>query len=92
MNVCSSLIYFCCNRVPFCVFQLFSAERKIYNRQDLAIHKRKGDADDKSFKGHPLCQICDNRFLDTDELWRHLRKDHYFCHFCDADGKHIYFG
>lgn len=37
--------------------------------------------------GHPACTFCDQRFLDDDFLYRHLRKDHYFCHFCDADGK-----
>jgi hypothetical protein len=35
--------------------KLFSHERKYYNREDLAIHKRRGDKDDYSFKGHPLC-------------------------------------
>ena len=67
-------------------FQLFSQERKVYSRQQLAQHRRVGDADDTSHKGHPLCQFCDERYLDNDELCRHLRKDHYYCHFCDADG------
>ncbi|XP_067933611.1 E3 ubiquitin-protein ligase ZNF598-like [Watersipora subatra] len=83
-------LYFCEICVEF--VKIFSFERKAYSRTDLALHKRKGDSDDTSFKGHPLCQLCDNRYLDTDELWRHLRKDHFFCHFCDADGSHIYFG
>lgn len=29
--------------------------------------------------------------MDSDELFRHLRRDHLFCHFCDADGKHLYY-
>lgn len=29
--------------------------------------------------------------MDNDELFRHLRKDHLFCHFCDADGLHQYY-
>lgn len=43
------------------------------------------------YSGHPLCQFCDVRYLDSDELFRHLRKDHLFCHFCDTDGKHFYY-
>jgi E3 ubiquitin-protein ligase ZNF598 len=37
--------------------KLFSHERKYYNREELAIHKRRGDKDDYSFKGHPLCNF-----------------------------------
>lgn len=29
--------------------------------------------------------------MDSDELFRHLRRDHEFCHFCDADGLHHYY-
>ena len=70
----------------FDVLQVFPSERKCYSRQQLGEHRRKGDADDKSHKGHPLCKFCDMRYFDNDELHVHLRKDHYFCHFCDADG------
>ncbi|XP_034242189.1 E3 ubiquitin-protein ligase ZNF598 [Thrips palmi] len=71
--------------------KIFSHERRSYNRQELAHHRRKGDLDDKSHKGHPLCEFCDQRYMDNDELFRHLRKDHLFCHFCDADGLHQYY-
>lgn len=71
--------------------KIFSHERRAYNRQDLAHHRRKGDLDDKSHKGHPLCEFCDQRYMDNDELFRHLRKDHLYCHFCDADGFHQYY-
>ena len=66
-------------------YLLFPGERKWYNRADLARHKRKGDPDDKSHKGHPLCTFCDVRFLDEHELYRHLRRDHHLCHICEAD-------
>lgn len=66
--------------------KLFPSERKYYNRHDLAQHRRQGDKDDSSYKGHPLCEFCDDRFMDKDELYRHLRKEHYFCHFCDPEG------
>lgn len=29
--------------------------------------------------------------MDNDELFRHLRRDHLYCHFCDADGLHQYY-
>ncbi|CAL8122875.1 unnamed protein product [Orchesella dallaii] len=69
----------------------FSRERRFYSRGDLAYHKRKGDRDDKSHRGHPLCHFCDRRYFDQDELFKHLRKDHFFCHFCDADGHNFYY-
>lgn len=71
---------------------LFSAERKFYSRHELARHRRIGDMDDKSHKGHPLCNYCELRFLDKDDLWRHLRREHNYCHFCDADGVNLFYG
>lgn len=71
--------------------KIFPFERRCYNRTDLALHNRKGDVDDKSHRGHPLCEYCDVRYLDRDELFRHLRREHYFCHFCDADGSNQFY-
>ena len=71
--------------------KIFSQERRCYTWPDLAQHRRKGDTDDKSHKGHPLCEFCDQRYMDNDELFRHLRRDHLYCHFCDADGLHQYY-
>ncbi len=63
----------------------------MYNRKDLAVHKRQGDADDTSHRGHPLCEFCMTRYMDKDELYRHLRRDHFICHFCEADGQQKFF-
>lgn len=71
--------------------KLFTFERKFYTREELATHRRQGDPNDKSFKGHPLCKYCDERFFDRDDLYRHMRKEHFFCHFCDADGCEEYY-
>ncbi|KRT86116.1 hypothetical protein AMK59_849, partial [Oryctes borbonicus] len=71
--------------------KIFTFERRCYTRSELAMHRRKGDTDNKSHRGHPLCEFCDVRYMDNDELFRHLRRDHLFCHFCDADGKHQYY-
>ncbi|XP_017271975.1 E3 ubiquitin-protein ligase ZNF598 [Kryptolebias marmoratus] len=81
---------FCCK---LCLkhLKIFSYERKWYNRKELARHRAHGDPDDTSHRGHPLCKFCDDRYLDNDELLKHLRRDHYFCHFCDADGSQEYY-
>ena len=41
--------------------------------------------------GHPLCEYCDQRFFDRDELYKHYRKEHFFCHLCDHDGHEEYY-
>ncbi|XP_071330288.1 E3 ubiquitin-protein ligase ZNF598 isoform X2 [Trachinotus anak] len=81
---------FCCK---LCTkhLKIFSHERKWYNRKELARHRTHGDPDDTSHRGHPLCKFCDDRYLDNDELLKHLRRDHFFCHFCDADGSQEYY-
>ncbi|XP_053607927.1 E3 ubiquitin-protein ligase ZNF598 [Plodia interpunctella] len=71
--------------------RIFTSERKCYTRQELAHHRRKGDLDDTSHRGHPLCEFCEERFMDADELYRHLRKEHLYCHLCDADGRNLYY-
>ncbi|XP_062955679.1 E3 ubiquitin-protein ligase ZNF598 isoform X2 [Cynocephalus volans] len=81
---------FCCK---LCLkhLKIFTYERKWYSRKDLAQHRMQGDPDDTSHRGHPLCKFCDERYLDNDELLKHLRRDHYFCHFCDSDGAQDYY-
>ena len=82
-------LYFC----DICVdgLKLFPSEFKMYTRSELTIHRRQGDVDDKSHKGHPLCEFCDQRFLDNDALHLHLRMDHFWCHFCEGEGKQDYY-
>ncbi|VDN05639.1 unnamed protein product [Thelazia callipaeda] len=65
---------------------LFTVERKFYSRSDLERHMKSGDPDNQSFKGHPQCWFCSTRFLDDEARYKHLRKDHFFCQLCDADG------
>ena len=71
--------------------KLFPSEFKTYTRGELTIHHREGDKDDSSHKGHPVCHFCDERYLDNDQLHAHLRKTHFWCHFCESDGKQDYF-
>ncbi|CAJ0585587.1 unnamed protein product, partial [Mesorhabditis spiculigera] len=65
---------------------LFSRERKTYTRENLTRHLKFGDPEDKSQTGHPTCLFCDQRFFDEELRYRHLRKDHFFCQFCEAAG------
>ncbi|KAH8269583.1 hypothetical protein KR018_009570 [Drosophila ironensis] len=66
--------------------KIFTFERRCYTPAELQLHNTKGDLDNRSHRGHPLCEYCKKRYVDRDELFRHLRREHYFCHFCDADG------
>ncbi|EDW61562.2 LOW QUALITY PROTEIN: uncharacterized protein Dvir_GJ20244 [Drosophila virilis] len=77
-------MYFC----DLCVknLKIFTFERRCYTQAELVTHNAKGDPENTSHRGHPLCEYCNERYVDRDELFRHLRRDHYFCHFCDADG------
>lgn len=81
--------YFYCD---LCVahLNLFPHERKCYTRSDLVLHIRQGDKDDRSFKGHPLCKFCDDHFLDNDQLYKHMRQEHYYCHLCTSDS--VFYG
>lgn len=63
--------------------KVFPVERKYYNKRDLLRHKKTGDPDNKSYKGHSSCHLCNTMFFDEDDLLSHLKKDHYNCHFCD---------
>lgn len=63
---------------PLCVehLKIFTFERRTYNRQELGMHRRKGDPDNTSHRGHPLCQFCDTRCIDLFHLtmmmvWRY---------------------
>ena len=38
-----------------------------------------------------MCKFCDERYLDNDGLHAHLRKVHFWCHFCESDGKQDYY-
>lgn len=71
--------------------KLFPWEFKTYTRQELTRHRREGDSEDKSYKGHPLCQFCDDRYMDNDALHMHLRQSHFWCHFCESNGKQEYY-
>lgn len=49
---------------------LFPSEIKLYDRSGRARHKN---------EEHPMCEFCDVKFYNKDELYRHLRKQHEYC-------------
>ena len=77
-------LFFC--EICFEHLKLFPFEHKTYSRTDLVRHRRSGDPDNKSHKGHPQCAFCDERYFGKDELYFHLKKNHFWCHFCEQEG------
>ena len=71
--------------------QLFPREYCVYSRSEMVLHRKEGDADNRSYRGHPLCEFCSERYFDNDDLLVHLRKNHFWCHFCESDGKQDYY-
>eukprot|EP01134_Creolimax_fragrantissima_P002179 CFRG2179T1 len=78
-----SLFYceLCINHV-----KVFLDEQVLYTKGDLNKHRKNGDVDRKSDKGHPMCKFCSTRFFGPDELFEHLRKKHYQCDICRRNG------
>ena len=71
--------------------KIFPQEFRVYSRIELVAHRKTGDPDNRSYKGHPICNFCNERYFDNDELLLHLRKNHFWCHFCEKDGKQEYY-
>lgn len=63
--------------------KVFAQEFELFSQKDLRVHERDGDTDGGPFKGHPLCEFCNQRMYDDNALWSHLRKSHYTCHLCE---------
>ncbi|XP_037955269.1 E3 ubiquitin-protein ligase hel2-like isoform X2 [Teleopsis dalmanni] len=82
-------LYFC----HICTQNLnqFSFERICYTDSELKLHLNKGDVGNTSFRGHPKCHFCGNRFMDKDELYKHMRHTHYYCHLCDDTMEFFHF-
>ena len=54
---------------------LFSFEIVLYGKgREIKNHKD---------EQHPICEFCQQRFYDNDQLLRHLRKDHEYCRLCE---------
>jgi hypothetical protein len=73
---------------PICIDHLnvLSKDRHAYTKIDLDRHMKGINNELSGQKGHPPCLFCPERFFDDDHLYRHLRKEHYFCQICENDG------
>ena len=69
--------------------KIFSEERRYYKKSELVKHLDEGDSD-RSYTGHPKCEFDGVRFIDKEDLNRHLRRDHYHCHLCDTTKSVVY--
>ncbi|KAG7389475.1 hypothetical protein PHYPSEUDO_010360 [Phytophthora pseudosyringae] len=38
---------------------------------------------------HPMCQFCRKRFYGDKELYEHLERDHFKCHFCKVENEYF---
>lgn len=46
----------------------------------------------KGVNGHPKCDFCALRFFDTEELYKHSRKEHFYCGICaQVQGTNCFF-
>ncbi|KNC79043.1 hypothetical protein SARC_08548, partial [Sphaeroforma arctica JP610] len=66
--------------------KIFFSEQVRYTKANLNKHRKKGDSEYQSAKGHPMCKFCETRFFDNDALFEHLRQKHYQCPICTKNG------
>ncbi|OQV17757.1 putative Zinc finger protein 598 [Hypsibius exemplaris] len=71
---------------------LFTWEHKVYMYDELLRHMDEGDPGDKNTHPHPLCELCNFRAFDKDDLYRHSKKRHQACWICERQtNKFVFF-
>ncbi|CAD5215545.1 unnamed protein product [Bursaphelenchus xylophilus] len=71
---------------------VLTKDRELYNQDDLKKHMNGEKGRYEGFKGHPQCDFCHQRFYDDEFLYRHLRKEHFYCSLCESEmGKNVFF-
>ncbi|OQR99093.1 hypothetical protein ACHHYP_07419 [Achlya hypogyna] len=60
---------------------LFIQEQTLFSKEALKKHTNKGNPE-QGFMGHPKCDFCASRFYSNNELYEHLRKNHFECEIC----------
>lgn len=73
----------------------FVCEQAVYSNRDIERHCREGDEAPTQGGGgappvppHPLCEFCNKRMFDEDELMYHMNERHHICHICGHMGRH----
>jgi len=72
----------------------FLCEQRVYGNRDLDNHCRFGDKACLTGRrpappvpAHPLCEFCDHRLYNEDELLRHVHRKHHLCAICERMGR-----
>ncbi|KDO32748.1 hypothetical protein SPRG_02446 [Saprolegnia parasitica CBS 223.65] len=60
---------------------LFIQEQTLFSREGLKKHTMKGNPE-QGFLGHPKCDFCGQKYYSNQELYEHLRKNHFECEIC----------
>lgn len=68
--------------------RLLPCESVLMTPAELAEHRR---WDKKKKKGHPLCNFCQERFYEFEDLVHHVRDRHFLCDLCNSTGKFVVF-
>nr|CAH8861171.1 unnamed protein product [Trichobilharzia regenti] len=68
--------------------RLLPCEFTLMKPADLIKHR---SWDKTKKKGHPLCDFCQERFYEMEDLIHHIRDLHFLCDLCMATGKFVVF-
>eukprot|EP00474_Spongospora_subterranea_P009956 CRZ10414.1 hypothetical protein [Spongospora subterranea] len=74
----------------------FVGELRLFNDEAFKQHNKHGRPRSNSQPAqepHPTCDFCRTGFFGSDELFNHMEREHYHCHFCfkrGSDPKKIY--
>ncbi|KAI6183510.1 RING-type E3 ubiquitin transferase [Aphelenchoides bicaudatus] len=55
---------------------------RTFRKNDLQMHMTGAKSVVKGVNGHPKCDFCNARFFDVEELYKHSRKEHFYCGIC----------
>lgn len=70
--------------------KVFPREQRLYDEKGLRAHKKRGDpptGDEAAIPPHVRCGLCNEWFLDEDDLYLHQPQAHVKCQVCRRQGK-----
>jgi len=66
--------------------------RQLFSDKDLTLHINGKLNVVEGIRGHPKCKFCQGRFFDDEELYKHCRKEHFYCSICsNVTGTNMFF-
>lgn len=66
--------------------KFFYHEHRVYSQSELERHRREGDRDDPSFRGHRQCPFCREWLFTDTEYYDHMEQNHHYCFICRHEG------